>query len=208
MPEALTKLDGELGTDTRGAYSAAISAAPHLQVVEVESTNGQARFLLGSAGLADSKLQISSDREYYLDAIRSGIASRRMHEYSRLYRAAGITPGVNELVVAVLLHEMGHAEDYSRYVDDANGDTQAAFALSRSVRKAQLASLPLQAATSQAVKAWSDNTDGYQDRVRALGYTDELWQEMVTKNTEAYGKLPCELVADRFALGVLATVRA
>ena len=162
-------------------------------------------FHLSPEGLSESRLTINPDRDFYLQGIKSGRATQRLSEFSQFYRSRGIAPGVNELVEAILLHEMGHGDDFWSYIQQASGDTKAAFELSRKTRKTQLAGLPLGAATSRILDAWEHNTDGYRDEIAAR-YTDEEWRAMLAENTKAYGELPCEKIPDRFALGVLATL--
>ncbi len=207
-PLALQAIDDQLGTQTQDAYRTAVSRAPHLNGLAVMLDEDRSRFLGSPLGLPGSSIMLNPDPKYYSDAIRSGIVNKRMGEFSELYRSKGITPGVNELIVAVMLHEMGHADDLAGFVEMTDGDTAEAFMLANRVRKSELSTLPLKAATSRAQTAWDGNINGYQDLMRERGITDESWEALKAANTVAYAELPCEKVADTFALGVLATVNA
>jgi aryl carrier-like protein len=208
LPLALKRIDEELGSSTVPAYEHAVDTAPHLEgmAIILKGTSNGSTFQASPEGLAGSYINLQAKEQVYKNLIHSGVAKIRMAEYSRFYRQRGITPSVKELVTSTFLHEMGHADDFHRYISDAQGDVSAAFDLSRSVRASQIATLPFKTATSNAVLAWENNTEGYRDRLQAAGYTDEMWESAVFDNIRAYSELPCEKVADHFALGVLATM--
>lgn len=203
----LEQIDDTTGAFTQEAFTRALETAPYLGEIAVQIDNDRTpHFTPNSNGLQASRLALNADPEFYRAAIRSGLVSKRMGEFSEFYRGHGVTPRIPELVTAVSLHELGHGEDFQRYINKAGGSTQAAFAMSRDVRKSQIATLPLGASTSRAQKAWDNNTEGYRDKLRAMGWTDEMWEAQKLRNTEEYTKLSVEKVADRFALGVLATI--
>jgi len=207
-PLALQELDDNLGTQTQDAYRAASRVAPHLNGLAVVFTDTTPHFSGSPLGLSGSNVAINPDKDFYIEGIHSGKASLRLAEFGKLYRSKGITPGVNELIVAIMLHEMGHAYDFSDYIKRASGDPKVAFELSRKVRKSEIATLPLRTSTAKAEAAWNNNTNGYKDKMRAKGYDNRTWASWLDKNTRAYANLPSEKVADRFALGVIATVSA
>lgn len=207
-PIALEELDDRLGTQTQQAYRAAVEAAPRIAGLAVILDDGNNRFEPSPLGLGGSSVKLNPDPEWYREALRSGKVRESLGKFSALYRSRGITPGINELIVAIELHELGHAVDFAGYISRAAGDTKAAFELSAHVRTSQLAGLPLKMSTSSAEYAMANNTNGYRDRMQKLGYVGPAWTSIVTDNLQAYRELPCEKVADRFALGVLATVSA
>jgi hypothetical protein len=203
---ALEQVDASTGARTQEAYLAALSAAPHLGEIAIVRNDGQnSHFTRNPDGLAGSSLVLNGDPEFYRTAVRSGLVSKRMAEFGTFFRGLGIQPRLPELVTAVALHELGHGDDFHGYIQRAGGDTHSAFEMAKAVRNSQLATLPLRGATSRAEKAWIYNTEGYRDKLRAMGWTDEMWEAQKAQNVEAYTKLSCEKVADRFALGVLAT---
>jgi hypothetical protein len=203
----LEQIDVATGAHTQEAYESALAIAPHLGefAVRRDDTAGP-HFTRHPDGLTSSELVVNGDPEFYRTAVRSGMVANRMGEFRNFYYSLGIKPRLPELVTAVALHELGHGDDYHGYIESAGGDTKAAFAMAKSVRDSQLATLPLRAVTSRAEKAWVNNTEGYRDKIRAMGWTDEKWEAQKLENTTAYTKLSCENVADRFALGVLATI--
>lgn len=206
-PLALQTLDRQLGTETVSAFEHAVDIAPHLGGLAIVLDNSTgSTFQPSELGLAGSLVRLNPDRDYYTGIIKSGIVGARLGEFSRFFRERGVMPSVNELMTSVLLHELGHADDLEGYVQQAGGNTKAAFKLASEVRKSELATLPLKAASSRAQRAWEGNIKGYRDKMRARGITDGKWSGLVLRNTEAYSNLPCEKVADRFALGVLATM--
>lgn len=207
-PLALQELDDKLGTQTQEAYRAAVEQAPHLNGLAVVLDDKRPHFKESPLGLGGSHVAISSEPEFYRDANKSGIVASRMGAFSKFFRSRGEIPVLDHLIVSVLLHEIGHANDFAGYIQRASGDAKSAFALSRQVRKSQLATLPLKAPSSAAQNAWDNNTKGYRDKLLSQGMTPEVWSEYIAKNSTAYGELPCEAVADRFALGVLATTNA
>ncbi len=203
----LEQIDANTGAHTQEAYVAALAVAPYLGEIAVrQDDNSGPHFTRNPNGLASSTLVLNGDPEFYRTAVRTGLVAKRMGEFRNFYYGLGIKPRLPELVTAVALHELGHGDDFHGYIEKAGGDTRAAFAMAKSVRDSQLATLPLRAATSRAEKAWKNNTEGYRDKIKAMGWTDEMWEAQKLQNTEAYTKLSCEKVADRFALGVLATV--
>jgi hypothetical protein len=205
-PLALKTLDEHLGSETQRAYSYAIQVAPHLEGMAIILNEDRSSFRRSRLGLAGGYVAMAASRSHYADRIVDGTATKRMGKFKEFFLDQGIRPKTAHLVTSVFLHELGHADDYQSYINQANGDTQLAFMLANDVRKSELATLPLRAATSHARKAWAENTNGYQDQMRASGVTDTRWQELQDQNIAAYADIPCEAVADRFALGVLATM--
>lgn len=207
IPLALQALDRQHGTNTVVAFEHAVDMAPHLGGLAVILDDKRGPGFHGSElGLAGSHVSLNPSTDYYKHAIRSGKTVPRMGEFSRFFRERGIAPSTNELITSALLHELGHADDLQGYIRRMGGDTAAAFRLAKDVRKSQIATLPLKMATSRAEAAWTSNEAGYKDKMRRRGVTDEKWPKLVAQNLEAYAALPCEKVADRFALGVLATM--
>lgn len=207
-PIILHEIDDALGAKTQDAFKAAILRSPRLGGLVIIASDQKSNFIRSPLGLGGSQVNMRPDPEYYKEFINNGLVAQRMIRFSELYRSKGITPRVNELIVAVLLHEIGHAEDYANYISNASGNVKAAFELSNKVRATELATLPLKAATANAMRAWDDNTNGYRDAMQAQGITGTRWQELLDQNANAYTDLPCEKVADRFALGVLASISA
>ncbi len=206
-PLALQALDSQHGTETVVAFEHAVDMAPHLGGLAIILDDKRGPGFQGSElGLAGSYVSLNPSADYYKDAIKSGKTVARLGEFSRFFRERGIAPSTNELITTAFLHELGHADNFQEYVERMGGDTVAAFRLAKEVRKSQIATLPLKAATSRAEAAWTSNESGYKDKMRSRGVTDEGWAKLVTRNTEAYAALSCEKVADRFALGVLATM--
>lgn len=203
----LRRIDAETGAFTEEAFTKALEVAPQLGDIAVELDNGSTPyFACDIRGLQESRLVLNSDPEFYRAAIKNGLVSKRMGEFSDFYRAHGVIPRIPELITAVSLHELGHGNDFLQYIEKASGDTATAFAMAGHVRESQIATLPLGASTSRAQTAWDGNVGGYKDKLRALGWTDEMWEAEKLRNTEEYAKLNVEKVADRFALGVLATM--
>lgn len=205
-PLALKQLDATIGSRTVDGYSTAVDRYPHLGGMAVLLDPQDSAFQPSKLGLAGSHIRIVDEPAKYQDEIIGGITKARMGEFSAFYHEKGITPSIPELVTATFLHELGHGEDYYRYILRAGGDVAAAFKLSNEVRASQLAGLPLKAPSSAAKKAWDNNTDGYRDDMQKTGYDEARFQVALLDNIRAYSKLPCEKVADRFALGVLATM--
>lgn len=205
-PLALVALDQQFGTELVSANKRAVKLAPHLGGLAIVLDQAHPQFQPSELGLAGSIVSILSNDSYYINAINSGLFRARMVEYSEFFGERDIVPSTKELMVSVFLHEVGHANDFDGYIERAGGDTRAAFQLSREVRKTELATLPLKGPTIRARQAWNDNIDGYRDKMQACGFTDEKWRAVSIRNAEAYAELPCEKVADRFALGVLATI--
>jgi hypothetical protein len=205
-PLALQQIDRQFGTSTVQAYEHATQLAPGLGGLAVVAHEDTSRFIGSPLGLAGSRVELNGSRDHYLERQASGLAKTRLPEFSAFFKERDIIPRFKELVVTVLSHELGHANDLLGYIDRAHGDTAAAFRLSQEVRKSELATLPLQASTSRAMLGWDTNYDRYQDKLRTQGITDDKWKELLNQNTEAYRVLPTEQIADRFALGVLATL--
>lgn len=206
-PLALRHLDDTIGSRTVEAFEVATEQHPHLGGIAIKlDKSSYSSFHPSELGLAGSHISMAADKSQYADHIKSGITKIRMADFSTLLRERGVTPSVPELVTSVFLHELGHAEDYHQYIQCAGGDVKAAFELSREVRRSELATLPLGGSSSNALKAWDSNKSGYRDRMQKAGYTQDSFMALIKQNVEAYTKLPAEQVADRFALGVLATM--
>lgn len=208
-PKVLRSLDNNKGSGTVLGHEAAIQISPHIEQVPVlgsESIVG-GQFQANHGGWESSRVTINPNHSAYRSYIDSGFASTRLGEFSAFFRERGVVPKTNELILSVLLHELGHVDDLQSYLEKAGGDFKAACMLSEEVRTSQLASLPLGVPSSVALAAWNHNTDGYRDQMQDAGYnTNDKWHEILTQNLRAYSELPCEKVADRFALGVLATI--
>src|SRR5690606_38950343 len=111
---------------------------------------GFSRFHKSDSGLADSYVALNPRHSYYVYAIKAGRVRERMGEFSAFFRNNGIIPKIPELILSVFLHELGHANDYHSYIEQAGGDTLAAYRHFVEVRQSQLATLPLGMATSYA----------------------------------------------------------
>lgn len=208
-PSALRELDGELGTQTQEAYIAAVNSAPRLAGLAIRLNADRGAYHVSTpSSTRPSFVSLNPEREHYSNSLRSDIIKLRMAEFNAFYLSKGIAFGVNELVVTNLLHEMGHEYDFLSYIDQANGERAIASRLMSHAREAQLKQLPLGRATSRAIRARNANTDGYRDQLEAEGIDDAKWDELVKENVRAYTSLPCEKVADDFALNILATVEA
>jgi hypothetical protein len=206
-PLALQHLDSSIGSRTVEAFSVATEQYPHLGGIAINLDNShQSSFHPSELGLAGSHISIIADPSQYQDEIKKGITKVRMAEFSTMFRERGVLPSVPELVTSTFLHELGHAEDFYQYIQRAGGDVKAAFKLAGEVRKSEIAGLPLKGSSSAALNAWNQNKDEYRDKMEGAGFTPESFNIAVMDNLEAYTKLPCEQVADRFALGVLATM--
>ena len=208
VPPALAELDERLGANTSQAYIAALSFAPNISGVQVVLNESLgAHFVSHPYGLEYSKISLNPDPEHYREQIRSGVAKTRFAEFSGLYRQLGIRPGLGEMAVVGLLHEAGHADQFTRHIAQAAGQAALGFDLRRAARLEEVQTLPLGGPTSIALTAWNNNTEGYRDKLIAQGITDERWQELTEKNTRTYMKLPSESGADQFALSIIATAR-
>jgi hypothetical protein len=208
-PLALTQLDQMNGSRTAEAFSVATKQHPHLEgLAVILHDKGAGEFQSSELGLGGSYIGMNPDQDALDKSIQSGLVTARMKEFSVFYRERGILPRKKELITSIFLHELGHAEDFHQYTVNAGGDVKAAFNLSNEVRRSQLITLPLGGASSRARRDWENNTENYRDRMIRHGYTDETFATALLKNSEAYAQLPCEKVADRFALGVLATMYA
>lgn len=205
-PLALQHLDSTLGSRTVEAYEVATEQHPHLGGIAVKLDSSHSFFEASNLGLAGSHISMLADKPQYINHIKSGATKARMADFSKLLREKGVTPSVPELVTSVFLHELGHAEDYHQYIQRAGGDVKAAFRTSREIRKSEIARLPLGIASSRALRAWNTNTNGYRDSMTKAGHTQDSFMQLINRNIEAYAKLPSEQIADRFALGVLATM--
>ena len=207
IPIALQAIDAQRGSETSEAYTRATAIAPHQGglAVMLESTKGN-QFMPSELGLAGSYITLNPNKDYYTEALKSGIVKDRLGEFSSFFHERGITPSYSELITTIFLHELGHAKDLHGYIDRSGGDEAKAFKISREIRASQLATLPLKSATSRAKLAWNQNIAGYRDKMQAAGLTGSRWDSIIKQNTEAYAQMPCEKVADRFALGVLATM--
>lgn len=208
-PLSLRAIDTHLGANTAEAYKQAVQQAPHLGglAIILDKRVNASHFVPSELGLAGSYISVNPDPAHYANAIRDGIVGARMGHFSRFFRSKGIQPSINELVTSVFLHELGHADDFNSYITRASGDPAKALRLANKVRESQIATLPLKTATSRARAAFVDNTGGYRDAMLDyLKSSGANWEYLLEQNTKAYTNLTCEQVADRFALGVLATI--
>jgi hypothetical protein len=206
-PIALRQLDDMTGSRTAEGFQVATEQYPHLQGLAVILNNsGVGKFQPSELGLGGSYIEMNPNVTVYDEPIRSGLVTARMGEFSKFYRERGVLPKRPELVTSIFLHELGHAEDFHAYIIKNGGDVAAAFKLSREVRSSQLATLPLKISSSRVRHAYDNNTQGYRDNMLKAGYDETKLAKAILENSEAYTQLACEQVADRFALGVLATM--
>lgn len=206
--EALRKIDDATGARTREAFISAWVKFPHLAKIAILQDDSVPMPTIRPevGNLAKSTVLLSGKVDSYRPFVDDKAYAARMNPFNEFYRSRGVTPSISEMITTFFLHELGHGDDFHRYIREAAGDARAAFALANRVRGSELASLPLGTATSIADAAWQHNTDGYRDRLQAEGWTDEKRQAMRLQNLTAYTELNTEQIADRFALGVLATV--
>lgn len=206
-PQALLQLDDTIGSRTAEAYHTAVDAHPYLRDVRVVLNPDKRNFFSKSVhGLSASYISLNPTEAPYIERIEAGEVEERYSWAVDLLGYDGVTPRVPELLTTIFLHELGHANDFQGYITN-NGDNPAiAFERSKEARRLQLATLPLKQASSRAIRAWDSNTEGYRDQLRASGLGDEDFSSTIRVNTAAYAELPCEAVADRFALGILSSI--
>lgn len=208
---ALERLDDLLGSRTVAAHEHVLSRHPELGAVAITlSTESGNKFHKNELGIPSCSITINPQIETYQERLDSGQAAARFPWLVNFLQADTARPielNVPELITAIFLHELGHAAHFQRLIVEADSNVKAAYATSQRQRFKQLSTIPLGMASSRALKKWAKNTDGYRDDMQAQGYDEVAFKEILDLNRVAYAQLPCEVVADEFALANLKDMR-
>ena len=212
--DACQMFDDELGTQTISILTKYIERDGRLKNIpaQIDSTR-LTSIWYGPEGINSIYMTLNPAPESYAGAMTDPGTGQPSQIFDALFgnRRAQLTdPATGKVMVPALANrvfaiEAGHGQNYFWINDVSGGDETKAFELYEALRLRDIATLPLGTPSSRAQQYWSENFQGYRDKLAEYrGISDDTtFYQLLMRNAAAYYNLPGKGVASRLADEVL-----
>lgn len=215
VPETIDKANG---TSLVDIHNAAVEMVPEIGAISLGMHN-HAVAMRGAVakkdprGLDYSFISVPFGSTYWREITTDPLFyDHRAPMHIRQIMDKGQNP-IPETINFTYAHELGHVYDFAQKIKQCSGDAKKAFEWAAQEAENEKRKSPLKGVSPHEFKRrWDENIDGYRDSIIAEGMTEEDFMNRLrakAKETSKYHRqMLHEAVADRFALGVLATLNA